>query len=92
MKRLMAATLMAAMLLSVSARPASAFCLFNCTYAKTKYPIVLAHGFGCEATIAQFPDWTLEDDKLFNTMLPDATTGACPAGPRTRPPRCPSSR
>ncbi len=39
-----------------------------------------AHGFGCEATIAQFPDWGLEDDKLFNTMLPDGTTGACPAG------------
>ena len=39
-----------------------------------------AHGFGCEATISQFPDWKLEDDKLFNTMLPDATTGACPAG------------
>jgi len=39
-----------------------------------------AHGFGCEATIALFPDWGLEDDKLFNTMLPDAVTGACPAG------------
>ncbi len=39
-----------------------------------------AHGFGCEATIAQFPDWGLEDDKLFNTMLPDAISGACPAG------------
>ena len=39
-----------------------------------------AHGFGCEATLAQFPDWGLEDDKLFNTMLPDSTTGACPAG------------
>jgi len=39
-----------------------------------------AHGFGCEATIALFPDWFLEDDKLFNTMLPDATTGDCPAG------------
>jgi triacylglycerol lipase len=24
--------------------PAQAFCIFNCTYAKTKYPIVLAHG------------------------------------------------
>ena len=39
-----------------------------------------AHGFGCEATIAQFPDWGLEDDQLFDTMLPDAATGACPAG------------
>ena len=28
----------------VAPRPASAFCLFNCSYTKTKYPIVLAHG------------------------------------------------
>ena len=27
-------------------RPADAFCIFNCTYTKTKYPIVLAHGLG----------------------------------------------
>src|SRR5512147_2132436 len=27
-------------------RPAAAFCLFNCDYTKTKYPIVLAHGLG----------------------------------------------
>lgn len=26
------------------AAPAEAFCLLNCSYAKTKYPIVLAHG------------------------------------------------
>lgn len=26
------------------ARPASALCFFNCSYTKTKYPIVLAHG------------------------------------------------
>ena len=25
-------------------RPADAFCIFNCSYTKTKYPIVLAHG------------------------------------------------
>jgi triacylglycerol lipase len=29
-----------------AARPADAFCLFNCSYTKTKYPIVLAHGLG----------------------------------------------
>jgi triacylglycerol lipase len=29
-----------------AARPADAFCIFNCTYTKTKYPIVLAHGLG----------------------------------------------
>lgn len=27
-----------------AARPADAFCIFNCTYTKTKYPIVLEHG------------------------------------------------
>ncbi|HYC55054.1 MAG TPA: triacylglycerol lipase [Candidatus Binatia bacterium] len=32
------------MLTSVLPAPASALCLFNCTYTKTKYPIVLAHG------------------------------------------------
>jgi len=30
----------------VAARSAEAFCLWNCTYTKTKYPIVLAHGMG----------------------------------------------
>lgn len=35
-------------------------------------------GLGCESTIAGFPDWTLEDDKLFAALLPDAS-GACPA-------------
>ena len=28
----------------LAARPAAAFCLWNCSYTKTKYPIVLAHG------------------------------------------------
>ncbi len=37
-------------------------------------------GSVCEDTLRLFPDWGLEDDKLFNTMLPDAMTGACPAG------------
>ena len=36
-------------------------------------------GASCDLTIANFPDWDLEDDKLFNTMLSDIT-GACPAG------------
>jgi triacylglycerol lipase len=35
---------LAALLLSLAPASASAFCLFNCTYTKTKYPIVLAHG------------------------------------------------
>ena len=29
-----------------AAPPASALCFFNCTYTKTKYPIVLEHGLG----------------------------------------------
>jgi triacylglycerol lipase len=33
-------------LLFGAARQASAFCIFNCTYTKTKYPIVLEHGLG----------------------------------------------
>src|SRR5262245_21807231 len=33
-------------LLAVQPRPVSAFCIFNCTYTKTKYPIVLEHGLG----------------------------------------------
>ena len=53
---------------------------FNDHFAPKSSHFYAAHGFGCEATLTQFPDWGLEDDKLFNTMLPDATTGACPAG------------
>ncbi len=37
------------------------------------------HGLGCEDTIASFPDWKLENDKLFNAMVPDAN-GNCAAG------------
>jgi triacylglycerol lipase len=33
-------------LLGLGSAPAQAFCLFNCTYTQTKYPIVLAHGLG----------------------------------------------
>lgn len=35
-----------ALALAAVPRPARAFCIFNCTYTKTKYPIVLAHGLG----------------------------------------------
>jgi hypothetical protein len=52
---------------------------FNSTFAPKSSHFYAAHGFGCEATISTFPDWKLEDDKLFNTVLPDAT-GACPPG------------
>jgi triacylglycerol lipase len=44
MKKFATATFVAALLVSASVQSASAFCLFNCTYAQTKYPIVLAHG------------------------------------------------
>jgi Abnormal spindle-like microcephaly-assoc'd, ASPM-SPD-2-Hydin len=37
------------------------------------------HGLGCEQTIADFPDWTLEDPNLFFANLPDAA-GNCPSG------------
>ena len=52
---------------------------FNTSFAPKSSHFYAAHGFGCEATLALFPDWGLEDDKLFNSMLPD-TGGACPAG------------
>jgi triacylglycerol lipase len=42
----MVAALIAATVVAAAARPADAFCIFNCTYTKTKYPIVLAHGLG----------------------------------------------
>lgn len=44
-RSILAAATLAALLLT-SAPPARAFCIFNCTYTKTKYPIVLAHGLG----------------------------------------------
>jgi triacylglycerol lipase len=31
-------------LVAIAPRPAQAFCWFNCSYTKTKYPIVLEHG------------------------------------------------
>jgi hypothetical protein len=52
---------------------------FNSTFAPKSSHFYAPHGLGCEATIAGFPDWGLEDDKLFNTMLPDGS-GNCPAG------------
>ena len=52
---------------------------FNSSFAPKSSHFYAPHGLGCEATVASFPDWKLEDDKLFNSMLPDAN-GACPAG------------
>jgi hypothetical protein len=52
---------------------------FNSTFAPKSSHFYAPHGLGCEATLAQFHDWTLEDDKLFSTMLPSAA-GTCPSG------------
>ncbi len=52
---------------------------FNDSFAPKSSHFYAPHGLGCEATIASFPDWGLEDDKLFNEMLPDGS-GNCPAG------------
>lgn len=37
-------SLLVAAVAMIAPRPASALCFFNCSYTKTKYPIVLAHG------------------------------------------------
>jgi triacylglycerol lipase len=44
MRRSIFAPFLLALGLVLVAGPARAFCLFNCNTAKTKYPIVLAHG------------------------------------------------
>lgn len=41
-----AAACVLAAVIAAAPRPADAFCIFNCSYTKTKYPIVLAHGLG----------------------------------------------
>jgi YVTN family beta-propeller protein len=53
---------------------------FNDSFAPKSSHFYAAHGFGCEDTLTYFPDWRLEDDRLFNAMLPDSVSGACPAG------------
>lgn len=41
-----------------SARPADAWCWWSCSYAKTKYPIVLAHGMaGFDALFGVYEYW-----------------------------------
>jgi triacylglycerol lipase len=45
--RIVRVSLVSLALLAVTTPPpAAALCLFNCTYTKTKYPIVLEHGLG----------------------------------------------
>ena len=52
---------------------------FNDHFAPKSSHFYAPHGFGCEATLELFPDWTLEDAALFNTMLSDPD-GSCPLG------------
>lgn len=44
MRRLLAACSFLTLAAFAAPRPAEAFCFFNCSYTKTRYPIVLAHG------------------------------------------------
>ena len=52
---------------------------FNDHFAPKSSHFYAPRGSGCEDTLALFPDWGLEDGKLFNTFLPDGT-GTCPQG------------
>lgn len=52
---------------------------FNSSFAPKSSHFYAPRGLGCETTLANYPDWGLEDDQLFATMLPDAT-GNCPGG------------
>jgi uncharacterized protein DUF5648 len=52
---------------------------FNTSFAPKSSHFYGPRGGSCDVTIAMFPDWTLEDDKLFNAMLSDMS-GACPTG------------
>lgn len=75
--RTLAGCLIALSVLVGTTRPASAFCLFNCTYTKTKYPIVLEHGMaGFDALFGVIGYWfgivdDLEDGgaKVFTTTV-----------------------
>jgi hypothetical protein len=53
--------------------------LFNDSFGLRSSHFYAPRALGCEETLARFPDWRLEDDKLFAAMLPDAA-GTCPAG------------
>lgn len=52
---------------------------FNDTFAPKSSHFYGPRGGSCDVTIALFPGWKLEDDKLFNAMLSDMA-GACPMG------------
>ncbi len=52
---------------------------FNDHFAPKSSHFYGPRGGSCDVTLVKFPDWKLEEDKLFNAMLSDMT-GACPAG------------
>ena len=55
----------AALALVLQAQAASAWCLFDCSYAKTKYPIVLAHGMaGFDELFGVYEYWFNIEDAL----------------------------
>ena len=51
---------------------------FNDSFAPRSSHFYALRGYGCEQTLAQFPDWQLESPALFNMMVPDSA-GHCPA-------------
>ncbi len=56
-----------------------------CRFYNDHFPGISTHfyapkGLGCEDVLSGFPDWTLEDDRLFYAYLPNAQTGNCPTG------------
>jgi hypothetical protein len=50
---------------------------FNSSFAPKSSHFYAPKGLGCETTLANYPDWGLEDDRLFAVALPDAG-GTCP--------------
>ena len=87
MKRIVSAALAAVFGMSVVPQQASAFCLFNCTYTKTKYPIVLAHGmagfdelFGVYEYFLGIPD-SLRDRGATVYVTLEPCAHASPRGP-----------
>ena len=58
LRREMAGLVAAAVMILFTPDSAKAWCWWNCNYAKTKYPIVLAHGlFGADAYLGILDYW-----------------------------------
>ncbi len=59
---------------------ASNICRFyNDSFAPKSSHFYAAHGFGCEETLAYFPDWKLETDSAFIGVIPEEN-GECLQG------------